>query len=112
MGYRDYFMPRVKWAKVPFKDLPDGIDGEEGAEGDSDTASTLLGEKPKPQSKFRLGAGRAIWLLHIVLLCANVAWLITWNNRAHPADLFSRSPGPRAGQLRRLALNKNLTSRI
>lgn len=88
MGYRDYFMPKVKWAKVPFKDLPEG---EEGVDGDSETSSTLLGEKPKPQSDFRRGASRAIWLLHIALVGANITWWLTWNSWAHPADKHSTS---------------------
>ncbi|KAJ4417584.1 hypothetical protein N0V82_006057 [Gnomoniopsis sp. IMI 355080] len=92
MGYRDYFMPKVKWAKVPFKDLNDSHEGEEGGDGDSESSSTLLGEKSNEQSTFRRNAGRLVWLLHIALLAVNITWWLNWNTSAHPAD--SHSPLP------------------
>lgn len=92
MGYRDYFMPKVKWAKVPFKDLQDSVDGEEGVDGDSEASSTLLEEKPKQQSKVRRATGRLLWLLHVALLGANITWWLTWNTWSHPADSHSMAP--------------------
>lgn len=89
MGYRDYFMPKVKWAKVPFKDLNDSHDGEEGGDGDSESSSTLLEEKSNKQSTFRRNVGRLVWLLHIALLASNITWWLTWNTWAHPADSHS-----------------------
>lgn len=88
MGYKDYFIPKVKWAKASFKDLPDTSD--DGVDGDSDT-STLLGEKPKPQSKLRRHSGRLFWLLHLTILTVNITWWLTWNSWMHPADNFSIS---------------------
>lgn len=94
MGYRDYFIPKAKWSKAPFKDAPENSD--DGVDEDSDT-STLLGEKKKkptskPQSQLRRAAGRLFWLLHVALLAANITWWLTWSSWMHPPDHHSMSP--------------------
>lgn len=83
-------MPKVKWAQVPFRDPRDSADGEDGVDGDSESSSTLLGEKPKAQSKTRSRAGQFLWLLHVALLGANITWWLSWNLWAHPADSHSK----------------------
>lgn len=82
-------MPKVKWAQVPFRDRQDGADGEDEIHEDSESSSTLLGEKPKPQSKTRSRADQFLWLVHIALLGANITWWLSWNMWAHPADSHS-----------------------
>lgn len=83
-------MPKVKWAQVPFRDQRDSADGEDGIDGDSESSSTLLGEKHKRQSKTRSRAGHFLWLLHVALLGANITWWLSWNTWAHPADSHSK----------------------
>lgn len=82
-------MPKVKWAKVPFKDLQDSADGEEGVDGDSESSSTLLGEKQTSQQNARRAAGWLVLSLHIVLLGANLTWWLSWSTWMHPADSHS-----------------------
>lgn len=89
MGYRDYFLPKVKWARIPLKDFQDNVDGEEGVDGGSRTSSNFPGSKPNPQSKVGRATSRLVWLLHIALLGANFTWWLTWNSWMHPADSYS-----------------------
>lgn len=87
MDYRDIFT-KGKWSKVPSKESEGLVDDE--ADGYSDT-STLRGEKPKPQSRFRRVLYRLVWLAHAALFFANITWLLTWGKWVHPADKFSKS---------------------
>lgn len=108
MGYRDLFK-KTKWSQVPTKDLPLASCGGGGGDevfldGDSSDTSTLLGEKANNNNNKKKtggtlrrvgrGASRFLWLVHVALLGANITWWLTWDRRAHPADVFSTYTKP------------------
>lgn len=105
MGYKDFFTKKIKWSRVPTKELHlSSGDHEALLDGDADT-STLLSEKTNKDdndnnnkstsglsSGLGCGLSKYLWLLHVALLGANITRWLTWNRWMHPADIFSKSP--------------------